>query len=584
MAEYGLTPQGPNIKRLDVILEDMHKKLSEKWGVNTQQHPESLINHLLTNIADAIADLWEFGEHVYYAMYPYSAEGISLDNAAQYGGSTREAAAKSYYLMHCTGIDGTTLSPGTMLSSTTNPVTYLLLNEERKISRDSCNSAVIRVAAVAANNVYTIAIDGTLYSTTSTGASTALTILNALRTAINSDEEAVFAADEVDEDALTLNIYDKDSLSASHKIILTENLTTETVTSTIYFGTEEIGDIYLPNGVITNITRAEVGLRSVINQCGYIAGRQVETDEELRRSYADKIFNRSSMMLESIRSSILQKVQGITSIAAYENNTNSLMLEGAILTINEENLPDPGGIAGWEYVLTINEDEDISYESSIDDDEEDVLNGIATAIQYHGYSTSVDLDNHAILVEFSSVAPSNQIIPSHLLNVEPIGRPPHSIEVVVEGGDDTEIAKQIFDKKAAGIQTYGKVEITLPGDFDEDIVIRFNRPEKIYVWFRIAITVLPGFSLPLNYVDLLKNAIIENMDKLDAGDEVIPQLFVADLYAACPGIGHLEIKMYHTSDKNASDPLNYTETYVSISERQRAVTQSTKIKVVLNGS
>ena len=29
MADYGLTPQGPNIKRLDVILEEMHSGLSD---------------------------------------------------------------------------------------------------------------------------------------------------------------------------------------------------------------------------------------------------------------------------------------------------------------------------------------------------------------------------------------------------------------------------------------------------------------------------------------------------------------------------------------------------------------------------
>lgn len=126
MADYGLTPQGPNIKRLDVILEEMHSGLSEKWGVNTRQNPESLLNHLLTNVADAIADLWEFGEAVYFSQYPATAEGRSLDNAAQYGGSTREAAAKSYYPIHCTGKDGTKLAAGTRISSATNPTTYLM--------------------------------------------------------------------------------------------------------------------------------------------------------------------------------------------------------------------------------------------------------------------------------------------------------------------------------------------------------------------------------------------------------------------------------------------------------------------------
>ena len=133
MADYGLTPNGPNIKRLDVILDDLHKNLSEKWGVNTRQNPESLLNHLLTNIADRCAELWELGEDIYYSMYPATAEGRSLDNAAQYGGSTRENAAKSYYPIHCTGTDGTVLSAGTLISSTTNPTTQLSLTGPKKL-------------------------------------------------------------------------------------------------------------------------------------------------------------------------------------------------------------------------------------------------------------------------------------------------------------------------------------------------------------------------------------------------------------------------------------------------------------------
>lgn len=52
---------------------------------------------------------------IYYSEYPSSAEGVSLDNASQYGGTTREGAAKSYYPIHCTGKDGTLLTAGTGL-------------------------------------------------------------------------------------------------------------------------------------------------------------------------------------------------------------------------------------------------------------------------------------------------------------------------------------------------------------------------------------------------------------------------------------------------------------------------------------
>ena len=35
MPEYGLTKQGPNIKRLDVIQDEIHDYLTDKWGVRT---------------------------------------------------------------------------------------------------------------------------------------------------------------------------------------------------------------------------------------------------------------------------------------------------------------------------------------------------------------------------------------------------------------------------------------------------------------------------------------------------------------------------------------------------------------------
>ena len=164
-------------------------------------------------------------------------------------------------------------------------------------------------------------------------------------------------------------------------MVLSENLTTDTVTTILTFGTVDTGDILIPEGVITNIVKADAGLLSVVNLCTYIAGRDEETDAEFRQSYADKIFNRSSMMLESIRSAILNNVQGVASVAPYEN-------------------------------------------------------------------------------------------PSH--EWDEFGRPPHSIEIVVDGGDSTEIAQQILEKKAGGINTFGDTSVVLTGAYDEDITIRFS--------------------------------------------------------------------------------------------------------------
>lgn len=482
MAEYGLTPNGPNIKRLDTILDDLHDGLSEKWGVNTRQNPESLLGHLLTNVADRIAELWEYGEGIYYGMYPASAEGRNLDNAAQYGGSTRETAAKSYYSIHCTGTDGTVLAAGTLISSTTNPTTQLSIADSRKITRESFNRAQVKLASIE-EDVYTVAINGTVFSFSPQSADT-LEILRGIKESI-VDGHFECAVDEENE---ILTIESDDPLS-SNVLVLSENLTTETVTSIIVFGTVETGDILLPDGVITNIVKADAGLLSVENKCGYIAGRDEETDVEFRKSYADKIFGRSSRMIESIRSAILNNVQGVQSVAGYEN-------------------------------------------------------------------------------------------PSH--EWDEMGRPPHSVEMVVDGGDSTEIAKQIWDNKAGGINTFGDVSVVIAGAYDEDITVRFNRPAKIYTWFRLGITLRKNEAIPPNYVELLRNVVLENMDALAAGDDVVPQEFMSDLYAACSGISYIDIGIYATEDPLDS-PRTFPTRSQEITARQRAYTTEDMIEVEIDG-
>lgn len=483
MSQYGLTPTGPNIKRLDVILDDLHSNLSKRWGVNTKQNPESLLNHLLTNFADAIAELWEFGEDVYYSQYPSSAEGASLDNAAQYGGSTRETAAKSYYPIHCTGLDGTVLAAGTMISSTTNPATQLALSDARMITRSSFNRAEIKIASLGAGSIYTVAINGAVFSY-APKETDAVSILNGLAETVRAEGFFVFVDDE--EELLKIEAED---VTSANVLVLSENLTTATITTILTFGTVETGNILIPEGVITNIVKADAGLLGVVNRCTYIAGRDEESDIEFRQSYADKIFNRSSMMLESIRSTILNNVQGVVSVAPYENASHV-----------------------WD--------------------------------EY--------------------------------------GRPPHSIEIVVDGGDSAEIAMQILDKKAGGINTYGDTEVIVPGRYDEDIPIRFSRPTMIYIWFHLGITLSKTEAIPPNYVDLLRGVILENMDALDAGKDVVPQQFMSQLYRACSGISYIDITLFATDDP-AAEPTTYPKRSAMITARQRAHTSEDMIEVEIDG-
>ena len=94
-SNYGVTDFGFVPKRMDEIYRSMHRKLSEAWGVNTMENPQSYLNVLITTIADELAQNWEADQEVYHSFYPSGAEGISLDNAVQFAGLRRKIGRAS---------------------------------------------------------------------------------------------------------------------------------------------------------------------------------------------------------------------------------------------------------------------------------------------------------------------------------------------------------------------------------------------------------------------------------------------------------------------------------------------------------
>lgn len=484
MPDYGVTPQGFVPKRLDVILSEMTESISSDLGISVGIDKQSYLNVLLTDIADKIAELWEVAQDVYASAYPSMAEGTSLDNVGQLGGVTRELAERSFYPIHCTGAEGTAVPAGTVIASNTNPAVNFDCSETSTLLRSSCNKAVIKTAAIQANTAYSVALNTQVYTFTSGASPSASDVITGLSAAITSEDFTCTINSDGD-----LLIEAKD-LQSNNAVVLSSNLTTENVTCILTFASEEYGDISLPAGTITSIVTAVSGLSAVYNYGDYTPGQLRETDTEFRKSYTDKIFNMSSYMLTSIKAAILQNVAGVSSVAGYENDTNT---------------------------------------------------------------------------------------------TDAMGRPPHSIEFVVDGGSSTLIAQQIIKKKAAGISTYGSTEVNVQGEQGEAITIRFNRPQYVYVWFKVTVTMSSKESLPANYADLIKASITTQMAAITAGQNVVVQKFVADMYSNISGIDYVDILACHsTSSSYTPASSDYTERVVDISIRQTAITDTAKIGVGLN--
>lgn len=483
MSEYGVTPNGFVKKRLDEIIKELQVDLTEKLGFDVSMNPQSFLNVLVTSSADRIAQLWEVAEAVYYSHYPSSAEGVSLDNAAQFGGLTREEDQRTKYLVLCTGKDGTAIPKGSVIASDTTPRVTFTVFDDLEISRIAFNKAKVRVVTETDNATYTVTINGVSYSVLSGVGATKTQIVSALAEEVKEKGFSVSANGELLEISC-------DNVLQNNVMELSENLTTESVSTVILWQSEEYGKFVLPEKAINKIVTTITGFETCYNLSTPTYGRLRETDTEYRQSYLKKIASRSSSMLESITSSILENVANVVSATGYENNT-----------------------------------------SETDED----------------------------------------------------GRPPHSIEVVVDGGDDAEIAAEILKKKAAGIGTYGTATVYVPDAFGGTIPIRFNRPDAVYTWFKITITRNASQPMPPNYEELIKSAVLDSVNGLSAGEAVISQDYLSKIKSVCTGLAYIDILVCGNQSKDFVPSASaFKDRNVFVTSRQKATTSIDRIEVVLS--
>lgn len=477
MAEYGVTDKGFNIKRLDTIMEEIHTDLTEAFGFDTRLTKPSFLDTLITTFSYQISDLWETAQDNYYAKYPATATGVSLDNAVQYGGIRRAANKHTSYRLHCTGDDGTYVREEAIVATNTSPEVRLKNADEFEITRDAFNRVSIKVAS-AEVGVYSVTISGSQYSFSSPDG-VEEDIITGLAKAITDDGYTITAENN------TLTIEDK-TISRSNVLILSDNLTTSSVTVIATFLTEEYGKVTLPHGIVTKMVNNVTGFTAVTNLLEPTYGRKQESDIELRQSYIAKSALRSNTMIESIVGELLNNIENVESASGYENDTDY---------------------------------------------------------------------------------------------VDSRGLPPHSIEIIVEGGDNSEIAQAILRRKAGGIQTYGNIEVGVPGVYGDTIPVRFNRPDYLYTWLKV---VLHGdkSQLPTNYASLTIQALISDGTEFVAGTNLLTQLLNDGIYDAVAGLTYVEIyTAYGTSSTYVPEVSDYKQKNIIVTSRQKVLIDEKRIEV-----
>ena len=154
------------------------------------------------------------------------------------------------------------------------------------------------------------------------------------------------------------------------------------------------------------------------------------------------------------------------------------------------------------------------------------------------------------------------------------GRPPHSIEAVVNGGEPNEIGLTIWQKKSAGIDTFGSQSVTVQDSQGLPHVINYNRPIPVPVWLDVTVTEYPEEPLPPSAKARITESVLSYGDSLTVGNDVILQRFMGAIYQNVAGIAYITV----TASTNGS---TYSTNNIPIDARHIAVFNEARVRVTI---
>lgn len=476
MAEikYGLSATGFKRKRLPEIMQAINARISDTLGLKTQIQSNSVLGQIVGVFSYEIADLWEQAENGYNAMYPSTAQGVSLSNAAGLAGIQLIDAEFTTLVATCFGANGTEIPYNAQITDGTN--TYSCTDVYARIdSARACVVGVKLVGAVSEGTSYSLTIDGITRTYTAVSGDSATNVLVNLSALFSFTDRTM----TVNNEAMLITMNDQ---SQTMNVVPGNTLVLSTIGSPFNFKADVAGALSPNIGSITQIVTSYAGWDSVENNVAAVVGRDAETDISLRQRWGASVYGRASAMVEAIRAALIH-TDGVTFAIVYENDTDV-----------------------------------------------------------------TDAD----------------------------GRPPHSIEAVVAGGNPQDIGATIWRTHAGGITTYGTQAVTVNDSQGIPHTMRFNRPTEVPIHLQIKVTANPEKELSAAAVTLIQRAIVSQGAGLTVGQDVILQSFYGTVYTATSGaVGYMEIK-------GSTDGTTWSTDNIVIDARHLATFDAANISVTIN--
>lgn len=322
---YGLQDEGFILKRAPEIKAELDNRavhlfqdlVPEGDVVDTSE--SALLGRLIGLVLPSLTELWEVGQGDWSALDPNSATGVSLDNIVQYGGIARFSASPSTAVGLFAGNNGVLIAGGSVVSDTATNNQFSVVGSVA-LSPSQAAGVTLSVQSVSNTTAYTLSYTTSFVTNnityTSDGSATEAEILSGLQAIIAGSHPLLSAS--IVGTTLVVNLVDVFQTST---FSVTSNLAINKVRKIGQLQCTVNGVISQEANTITNIVTPILGWDSVTNPLAASEGRLQETDEELRIRFRNTKLERSSNILDSLYSALLN-LDGVEEVRIYENDTD----------------------------------------------------------------------------------------------------------------------------------------------------------------------------------------------------------------------------------------------------------------------
>lgn len=536
-----LTATGFDPKRFADVQADLEQRFREEFGQAIKLGPSTEYGKLIGIIADRETSIWERLEEVYDASYPGGAGGISLDRIAEITAVQRVPAVRSTADMYVRG-SNVTIPQGSIVETSDTAIQFRTVAE-----------IVLGAAALYALPLTSGAADVAITSITRVG-----TVATATTTAPHGLPAGAVVSVSGANEAPYNATAEIGNIGAS---TFDYNMASDPGGSAT--GTP----VYQDEGLASDhIALADVTARSVAH--GLSTGAVVFVHDAAEAGY-NGAFPVTVLDVDHFEYTPLAAPTATPATGSYDADL------GVLDAVEAVDVGETAALAGTLTVIvnpvTGWDGADSLLDATLGRDEETDaafrLRRIA-ALEGLGNAT-VEAIRGALLAVLGVTAVT--VFPNDT-DATVSGRPPHSFEALVQGGDDQDVFDEIFLNKAAGIAAHGSEAGSHTDSQGISHTIEFSRPTSIAIYLDLTLTVNSDYPTDGDaQVEALVNAW---GDGLGIGVDVVVFPYLVASFDSVPGITDVVVDIGKASSPSGDANIAIAETEVADFDSSRTTVTS----------